>query len=578
MSLRLMNWRCSTTIFVVFSMRFLLVTGGAQADATEEKKLFTQRCMACHTFGKGVKVGPDLKGVTERRERPWLQRFIRSSQSVIGEGDPTAKALFQQFNQQQMPDWTDLTEPQISSLLDWFSVDGPEQRDPNNRPASDASLAELEHGRRLFHGVERFAAGGIACASCHPIRDDIAVVGASLAVDLSSSYIEYQDGSLAQLLQRPCSKRIPESTASTFLTPQEAYALKAYLSSGGRPRAGRGDHAPALGAAEAGDGGASDAAPARGAVAELGALPGRPRAPRWSPRAAAIGAAPQGHAPANGTWVFAYLPYGAIVLFVVGMLLRGIRARGGEHTLRDAVAAVKDLYRGRDHWWVGLGVVLLLHLLILCAPQRIVWWGSAPLRLYGLEVTGWLAGLLAFVGWGQRSWRYLQRRAVPSGERSRELGDALVFAVLGVALGSGLILALADRWASLWATATLAPYLRSLPSGAPIGGLVEQMPLVVRLHVLSWFALIAVLPASRVADVLIFALERAARAALRPVEAGLHALARLRGRVNLARWLWPEEDTPIEPAGAATLAAGALLHDRRPPTPEAVVDPTQPQP
>ena len=31
---------------------------------------FTTRCTACHTFGKGVKVGPDLKGVTERRQRP----------------------------------------------------------------------------------------------------------------------------------------------------------------------------------------------------------------------------------------------------------------------------------------------------------------------------------------------------------------------------------------------------------------------------------------------------------------------------------------------------------------------------
>jgi protein SCO1/2 len=50
------------------------------AHATDAKKIFNQRCTACHTFGKGVKVGPDLKGVTARRQRPWLLKFVRSSQ------------------------------------------------------------------------------------------------------------------------------------------------------------------------------------------------------------------------------------------------------------------------------------------------------------------------------------------------------------------------------------------------------------------------------------------------------------------------------------------------------------------
>src|SRR4051812_31211481 len=69
----------------------------AHADAAEAKKIFTTRCMACHTFGKGVKVGPDLKGVTERRQRAWLLKFIRSSQSVIDSGDEIATGLFAQF-------------------------------------------------------------------------------------------------------------------------------------------------------------------------------------------------------------------------------------------------------------------------------------------------------------------------------------------------------------------------------------------------------------------------------------------------------------------------------------------------
>lgn len=36
----------------------------------------TGRCAACHAFGKGDRLGPDLQGVTTPRERAWLARFI----------------------------------------------------------------------------------------------------------------------------------------------------------------------------------------------------------------------------------------------------------------------------------------------------------------------------------------------------------------------------------------------------------------------------------------------------------------------------------------------------------------------
>jgi cytochrome c2 len=60
------------------------------ADSAEAKAIFRKRCTACHTFGRGVKVGPDLKGVTERRTLEWVVRFVRDSSGVIQSGDPTA--------------------------------------------------------------------------------------------------------------------------------------------------------------------------------------------------------------------------------------------------------------------------------------------------------------------------------------------------------------------------------------------------------------------------------------------------------------------------------------------------------
>src|SRR5215471_9737430 len=75
----------------------------APAASVEAKAIFSKRCIVCHTFGQGVKVGPDLKGVIERRPREWLVRFIRTSSSVIQSGDPTATKLFRDFKQERMP-------------------------------------------------------------------------------------------------------------------------------------------------------------------------------------------------------------------------------------------------------------------------------------------------------------------------------------------------------------------------------------------------------------------------------------------------------------------------------------------
>lgn len=38
--------------------------------------LFESRCAACHTLGAGERLGPDLLGVTTRRERSWLARYL----------------------------------------------------------------------------------------------------------------------------------------------------------------------------------------------------------------------------------------------------------------------------------------------------------------------------------------------------------------------------------------------------------------------------------------------------------------------------------------------------------------------
>ncbi len=56
-------------------------TPGGQGQA-----IFEQKCQGCHSIGGGQIVGPDLKGVTSRRDRDWLISFITSPDQLIAQG------------------------------------------------------------------------------------------------------------------------------------------------------------------------------------------------------------------------------------------------------------------------------------------------------------------------------------------------------------------------------------------------------------------------------------------------------------------------------------------------------------
>ncbi len=101
----------------------LLVTSQSRIGWAQEpgKQVFDTTCFACHTIGGGRLVGPDLLGVNERRSQTWLEGFVKSSQSMINNGDADAVALFAEFNQLPMPDAL-ISDEQISQVLDYIET------------------------------------------------------------------------------------------------------------------------------------------------------------------------------------------------------------------------------------------------------------------------------------------------------------------------------------------------------------------------------------------------------------------------------------------------------------------------
>ncbi len=70
----------------------------AQGSEEPGQAIYQQYCIACHSIGAGIIVGPDLEGVTARRDRAWLARWIAEPDKMLAEGDPIATELFQEFN------------------------------------------------------------------------------------------------------------------------------------------------------------------------------------------------------------------------------------------------------------------------------------------------------------------------------------------------------------------------------------------------------------------------------------------------------------------------------------------------
>src|SRR5262245_33999251 len=102
--------RSFSAIPLALALGALTMVPGVAADSRADavvlgpSTIFSNKCSTCHTFGKGDRIGPDLKGVTTRRTRAWLTAWIRSSEQLIKTGDKIATELFAIYQRQRMPD------------------------------------------------------------------------------------------------------------------------------------------------------------------------------------------------------------------------------------------------------------------------------------------------------------------------------------------------------------------------------------------------------------------------------------------------------------------------------------------
>ena len=220
---------------------------GAQEPVSEETIDFFQvSCASCHTIGGGPLTGPDLKGVSERRDREWLVAFLMDPRGVIDSGDPYAAKLLADARGVYMQPAPGMTPELANKLLDLVDVESAREKSRfsglqlDDRPLTDE---DVELGHRLFLGRDAFAAGAPACVSCHDVDDLAALGGGQLGPDLTSVYARLEGRkALGAWLAAPPSAVMQPLYRDAPLESDEILALVAFLkqrAEGGQEEAGR---------------------------------------------------------------------------------------------------------------------------------------------------------------------------------------------------------------------------------------------------------------------------------------------------------------------------------------------------
>ena len=150
-----LNYRA--LVRLAFLALLLLTTPLLKSQTAEDEKNF-QQCKACHTIGGGKLVGPDLKGITERREESWLIKFIQNSQEMVQSGDELAIQVFEENLKIPMPAHN-LTDDQVKGILLYIAndgkIEGGEVTTTETTTASDEEMAAAEETVKLLAEMKR---------------------------------------------------------------------------------------------------------------------------------------------------------------------------------------------------------------------------------------------------------------------------------------------------------------------------------------------------------------------------------------------------------------------------------------
>lgn len=202
------------------------------------------------------------------------------------------------------------------------------------------------------------------------------------------------------------------------------------------------------------------------------------------------------------TLIFLVLPYVAILIFLIGSIYRYKSKGFSVSSLSSQFLEGKKLFWGSQPFHWGLFMLFFGHLIAFLFPRAVLAWNGMPMRLLILEITSFAFGLCALLGLLLLVLRRLTVRRV---QIVTSKMDVVVYVVLLTQIISGLLVAYHNRWGSSWFASFVTPYLRSIFVFDPqIDAIAGVNSLSLKVHVVSAFSIIAIIPFTRFVHFLVY--------------------------------------------------------------------------
>lgn len=106
------------------------------------EQIYRTRCVTCHSLDGNElagALGPDLLGVTERREKRWLYDWLKAPDQMLNKKDPIAMELYEKYNRLAMPNMR-LNKEEADVLIAYMSDETVRITAGNKQPSKETPV------------------------------------------------------------------------------------------------------------------------------------------------------------------------------------------------------------------------------------------------------------------------------------------------------------------------------------------------------------------------------------------------------------------------------------------------------
>jgi nitrate reductase gamma subunit len=200
-------------------------------------------------------------------------------------------------------------------------------------------------------------------------------------------------------------------------------------------------------------------------------------------------------------FLFVGLPYAALAIMLIGTILRYMNKGFTVSSLSTQFLEGNKLFWGSQPFHWGLMFLFFGHLIAFLFPASVIAFNGNPVRLIILESTAFMFGLLSLFGIILLVIRRINNKRI---QIVTSKMDMVVFVTLLVQIISGVWIAYFHRYGSTWFATSLTPYLKSIFAFTPDISVISTMPLAVKIHIISAFSIIGIIPFTRYMHFLVY--------------------------------------------------------------------------